>query len=450
MPRWYTGQLPPPLQLFVKLLLLIIVVETSVMILMELFLNSLLPPAVRGITDALILALCLAPFIWWLAVLPLRRLAIIEKTKSNTLQVQMVDAVVTCDDDGIIVSLNPAAARTFGYAAGEIIGRAVSVLLPETAAVDPFRDGGAFRRPGEAAAIHEATGRRSDGSLFPMEISVSRVLHGNDELFVVIMRDVSERKRAEADLHESRSLFRSLSESAPVGIFHTDPHGTCLFTNRRWQEMTGLDADESVGSHWSRMVHPEDWQRIGRAWERYLSDGGDFREVFRLLTPQGEVRWVQGHATALRSDAGETIGHVGAVEDVTERKLADEGQQKFNAFLTATLESTPDAILMADDSGHVQVFNQNLLDLFDISADILERKDSEALLAHIARRVISPQDFPARVARILTVAETVSLNDIRLDDGRTFHCFSQPLWLAENRWGRFWSFRAASEGPPQG
>jgi PAS domain S-box-containing protein len=364
-----------------------------------------------------------------------------EKTMSDALRVQMVDAVVTCDRNGRIVSLNPAAARTFGYEASEIIGREIAVLLPETAAGNPFRDGGAFRRPGEVSGVQDTSGRHRDGSLFPMEISVSRVVLGADEIFVGIMHDISERKRAEAALHESRELFRSLSESAPVGIFHADPIGTCLFTNRRWQEMTGLGTEESRGSHWGKTVHPEDRSCMAAAWERYLGEAGEFRKEFRLLTPQGEVRWVQGYVTALRSGTGETLGHVGAMEDITERKLADEGRQKFNAFLTATLESTEDAIFMADDAGRVQVFNQKFVDMFDISAHLLEKKSSHALLAHIGQRVAVPKDFSARVGRILTVAETVSMDAVRLDDGRLIDCFSQPLWLEEDRWGRIWSFR---------
>ena len=87
---------------------------------------------------------------------------------------------------------------------------------------------------------------------------------------------------------------------------------------------------------------------------------------------------------------------------------------------------------------------QKLVDMFDISASLLVRKDSRTLLTHIGQRVVSPKDFPARASRIASVAETVSLNDVRLDDGRLIDCFSQPLWLEENRWGRFWSFRDVS------
>ena len=442
MPRTIFGQQPP--LLFFKLLALIFFVETGVMLFMEGFLNALLPPGIRGITDASLLTACTAPFLWWLVVLPLRRSALIERSKSDALQIQMVDAVVTCDAHGVIGSLNPAAVRTFGYQAEEIIGQDVSLLLPPSGDSNPYLVGSTTGASGGGAAIREAVGRRMDGSLFPMEISVSRVVYGSTELLVGIMRDVTERRRAEAALHESRELFRSLSESAPVGIFHVDPEGRCLFTNRRWQEMTGLTPEESRDGCWDRSIHPEDRQRIVQAWERYLNAEGDFRYEFRLVTPQGEVHWVQGHATPLRSGTGETIGHVGAVEEITERKLSDEGRQKFNAFLTATLESTADAILMADDKGHVQVFNQKLVDMFDITAELLERKDSRKLLAHIGLRVASPRDFSARVSRIASVAETVSLNDVRLDDGRLIDCFSQPLWLEENRWGRFWSFRDVS------
>ena len=103
MPRTIFGPQPPPL--FFKLLALIFVVETGVMLLMEGLLNAFLAPGIRGIADASLLTVCTAPFLWWLVVLPLRRSALIERSKSDALQQQMVDAVVTCDARGVVGSL---------------------------------------------------------------------------------------------------------------------------------------------------------------------------------------------------------------------------------------------------------------------------------------------------------------------------------------------------------
>ena len=122
------------------------------MLLMEGLLNAFLAPGIRGIADASLLTVCTAPFLWWLVVLPLRRSALIERSKSDALQQQMVDAVVTCDARGVVGSLNPAALRTFGYREDEIIGQDVSFLLPQSEEANPYLNGSTAAASGGGSA----------------------------------------------------------------------------------------------------------------------------------------------------------------------------------------------------------------------------------------------------------------------------------------------------------
>ncbi len=115
------------------------------------------------------------------------------------------DGIITIDEQGIVRSVNRAAEQIFGYDAMEMIGRNVSVLMPE-----PFRSEhdsyvGSYLRTGKARIIgigREAAGRRKDGTLFPIELAVSEVDLGGGRLFTGIVRDISERKRAEAELKQ--------------------------------------------------------------------------------------------------------------------------------------------------------------------------------------------------------------------------------------------------------
>jgi two-component system, chemotaxis family, sensor kinase Cph1 len=123
-----------------------------------------------------------------------------------------VEGIITIDERGAIESMNPAAEKTFGWKATEIIGKNVSVLMPS-----PYKEQhddylANYLRTGQAKIIgigREVVGRKKDGSLFPMDLAVSEVRLARQRLFTGFVRDITERKRAEEKL---ASLAQSLAE----------------------------------------------------------------------------------------------------------------------------------------------------------------------------------------------------------------------------------------------
>jgi two-component system, LuxR family, sensor kinase FixL len=115
----------------------------------------------------------------------------------------LVDGIITIDDRGVLDSVNPAAERLFGYAAHELLGKNVSVLMPQ-----PYRrehDGyiADYLRTGEAKIIgigREVVGQRKDGTVFPIELAVSQMRVGGRLMFTGIVRDVTERRRLEREI----------------------------------------------------------------------------------------------------------------------------------------------------------------------------------------------------------------------------------------------------------
>jgi two-component system, LuxR family, sensor kinase FixL len=116
-----------------------------------------------------------------------------------------VEGILTIDERGLVESLNPAAEKLFGYRAEEVLGRNVSMLMPS-----PYReqhDGylERYQRTGQARIIgigREVVGRRKDGSVFPMDLSVGEVNLPNRRLFTGIVRDITARRRAEQQILE--------------------------------------------------------------------------------------------------------------------------------------------------------------------------------------------------------------------------------------------------------
>jgi PAS domain S-box-containing protein len=180
-------------------------------------------------------------------------------------------------------------------------------------------------------------------SLTPLRDEAGRIFR-----LVGTSTNITELKHTEAALRQSEARFRTLSTSAPIGIYQTDAEGRYLYTNPRWQEITGLTWEESLGDGWVRGLHPEDREMVLTDWNRYAHEGSQFSIEFRFLKPRGDVRWVLGRAIAIRSGTGEISGHVGVNEDITDRKKAEEALRESEQRLQAILDNSPAVIYLID------------------------------------------------------------------------------------------------------
>ncbi|MCW5315868.1 response regulator [Nostoc sp. KVJ3] len=140
-------------------------------------------------------------------------------------------------------------------------------------------------------------------------------------------------------LRQSEERLRSLSTCSPVGIFEIDTEGGCRYTNPRYQIICGLKAAESLEKSWLESVHPEDRERAVASWSNYICEGRDYSEEFRFQTVHGIVRWVQVRSSPMLSGQGELLGYVGTLEDITERKQAEEVRAQVIREQTARQEA---------------------------------------------------------------------------------------------------------------
>ena len=146
---------------------------------------------------------------------------------------------------------------------------------------------------------------------------------GRPTRMVGMHTDITERRFNLQLLQESEASFRSLSAASPLGIFKTNADGQCVYCNQRWQEITGVNDFEALGEGWGRALHPADRELVLAAWTAYAEEGKARFELEFRVGPEGSERWVRSRANPVHDHTGVTLGHVGTMEDVTGRRLAE-------------------------------------------------------------------------------------------------------------------------------
>lgn len=168
-----------------------------------------------------------------------------------------VEGIITIDERGSLESLNPAASRIFGYRPEEIIGQNVSLLMPSP---DREKHDGYianYLRTGHAKIIgigREVVGQRKDGTTFPLDLSVSEVRLGDRRVFTGMVRDITERKRAEQALRDSEQRLRAILETAVEGILTIDERGIIESLNPAAGRIFGYEQGEVIGRNVSMLM----------------------------------------------------------------------------------------------------------------------------------------------------------------------------------------------------
>jgi len=157
----------------------------------------------------------------------------------------IADGIITTDKQGVILSFNPAAERIYGYSANEAIGNTLDILIDKDLEEVVNQLTHYYNTKGtETVGLNrDVTAKRKDGSLFPVEITITEMLMDESQQFVGIIRDVTERRRAEEQLHLADRIFESNNE----GIVITDQNSRILRVNTAFLRITGYTEHEVMG-----------------------------------------------------------------------------------------------------------------------------------------------------------------------------------------------------------
>lgn len=171
-------------------------------------------------------------------------------------------------------------------------------------------------------------------------------------IYRLLKQEISQRQEAEAALRQkneylqqSETLFRSLCESSPVGIFMADAQGYYTYINRECQQICGYELTEALGDGWLRFVHPNDQQQVHNEWRQVIEQAEThlFKEM-RYLHADGEVRYGRVQTAPILIHSGLLLGYVGTIEDITESRAIAQMKNEFISVVSHELRTPLTAI----------------------------------------------------------------------------------------------------------
>jgi PAS domain S-box-containing protein len=251
---------------------------------------------------------------------------------SDVLGVQSIlegteDAIVFVDQFQRIISFNRGAELIFGWSAADAVGEPLDILMPER-----YRDehrnhikafGTAIVRAQSMQGRSEIVGLRKSGEEFPAEASIAKIRTGGALVFAAILRDISGRRRLEAAGRQSEAALRQAQKLAKLGYYRwSKPRQRLISYNDEYRQILGLPAMGAAGElHGIEpFVHPEDRDRVVQAHRKAEAEGSSVEVDFRIVHPDGAVRYLRDLNEAEPNPGGPPETWFGTVQDITDLK----------------------------------------------------------------------------------------------------------------------------------
>src|ERR1700761_7177757 len=287
------------------------------------------------------------------------------------------DGYLMMNADLKIEFANQVVTKMFGYGVDEVIGKTASLLLPE---FDHSR-----------STAGEFTARRKDGEVFTVEIRCGQTA-STTTLFI---RDITERKKAQRELENSKENMRLILETVPGLLYSRLPSGEVEYANQRASEYLGMTREELSAGTWVDSLHPDEKQSVLDEIARNFAKGEPYTMEYRRRRHDGVYRWFQTSVQPLKNQQGEVIRWYGVLTDVDDLRKTEE-----------SLRLTQEKLSHAMQIGALSEFAASVV--HEISQPLTAMvADGEACRAWLSLNLPNVADSRAAIARIVREGEEI-------------------------------------------
>jgi PAS domain S-box-containing protein len=269
------------------------------------------------------------------------------------------DAIISKTLDGVITSWNLGAERLYGYTAAEAVGQPMKIVVPPELLSEWE---GILTRVGQGERIehYDSVRVRKDGGEVCVSATISPIRNAAGEIdgASAIVRDITERRRAELALHESEENFRTLANLVPQMVWMCSPDGLSVYFNQRWVEYTGMTLDESYGQGWNTPFHTDDKQAAWNAWNHATATGDTYRIESRLRADDGTYRWFLMLGVPLRNPSGNIVKWFGTCTDIDDMKRGENKLREASRYTRSLIEASLDPLVTISREGKITDVNE--------------------------------------------------------------------------------------------
>ena len=269
--------------------------------------------------------------------------------------------------DGKILEANQAAVQAYGYEREELMTMSIRDLR------DPGSIGDLEKQMSKAnveGLSFETCHRRRDGTIFPVEVSSRGTTMGNDRILMSIVRDITERRRAEVALRENEEIFRQFMEHSPIYVFFKDEHSHAKRLSRNYEAMLGRPLQDLLGRNMNDLFPPA-------LAEKMVEDDMGVLEKGKRVEVEWELKGRHYFTIKFPIDVeGKPRNLAGYTIDITERKQADLAL----ARLKQAIDTSSEAVFMTDRDGIITYLNPSFASLYGYSAEEIVGKETPRIL----------------------------------------------------------------------
>lgn len=319
--------------------------------------------------------------------------------------------------DGLweFVLWNKAGASMTGFAPSDIIGNIDREIFPPDLAREYERSDADIARDRVAVDVPLHRFVRSDGKSRLARTRTVPILdaEGKVEFILGMSEDVTEAVRVSRELAKKQAELVAVSDGSPLGMFRTDARGSCVYVNRKYQQITGLSAQQAYGDGWADALHPEDRERVLDASDAARAGQREFTDSLRYLRTDGSEVLCRVVASAVHVD-GVFNGFVGTVDDITERRRVRDALVVSENRLRLIAANLPAMVGYIGADRRYQFTNSAYRDLLGFDPDWMLGKTVEQVYGTARYRTMLPEiNAVFRGERVSFERETVVDGELR-------------------------------------